>query len=247
MFGRRVLPRYRTDDVRRSIRELCTPMNDEPRSASGDDRPDIASTSTVSGILGGVLLTIPLHVAASLIVIVAFGVFGLEYAVFYFWLGIAVFEWLYLVPAARLANARRWPGIARGIFVAGCLTAAWSLVQYVMMMTGSMNEWTTGNTPPNTVYACHDSVVVAVDATSIAVRGLGAYAPRDGATVSDTFRIGAETTYDFRGPGSGLDSTLAGPRWLSPGRQVCIDYVFRNHEKEARLVAIRVEAAESVR
>jgi hypothetical protein len=200
---------------------------------------------TAAGILAGLALAGFLHLAVSLLVIMVGGAFGPDgwYAVFGFWIGLGLFQWIYLIPAARLSRSRRWTGITRGIWIAGGITLALNLLRMACVYAGPAIEVVTGDTPANVEYAGTDSRVVSADPARIVVReGLGDPAPP--AAAEETFAVDSSTSFDFRGPAWRQQSRPAGPDWLQPGRRVNISYVFKNRRKTAVLVTIWVERPE---
>jgi hypothetical protein len=93
-------------------------------------------------------------------------------------------------------------------------------------------EKITGNSPRNTVTSESGDVVSTAPA-QVSVRLVG------GSTKS--FRLGSETKFDFRGPGSPLVKGSPGPDWLTAGQRVGVEYVTRHREAQAQLVTIWIE------
>ncbi len=94
-------------------------------------------------------------------------------------------------------------------------------------------EKITGYSPPNTVYSENGDVLTAAPG-QVSVRLTG------GDTKS--FRLGPETKFDFRGPGSPLvKGPAAGPAWLTAGQRVGLEYVIRHREAQAQYVTIWIE------
>ncbi len=58
---------------------------------------------------------------------------------------------------------------------------------------------------------------------------------------TESFRLGPETTFDFRGPGSHIVTGTAGPAWLTAGQRVGVEYVYRGREAQAERVKIWIE------
>jgi hypothetical protein len=187
-----------------------------------------------------------LHLAASLVVIVIGGAVTSDgwYVVFPFWLALGLLQWIYLYPATLLARWRGWPGVTRGIWIAGGVTIALNVMQWALVLMGPLQELFTGDSPARVEYSGNPSRVVSTDAGHIVVReGLG---PTTGSRASDpeTFVVTAETKFDFRGPAWREQTRPAGMDWLTAGRRLSIDYVVRRRQKQASLVLIWVEKKE---
>jgi hypothetical protein len=198
------------------------------------------------GILSGLVLAGVLHLAASLAVIVIGGAVTRDgfYAVFPFWLALGLLQWIYLYPAARLARWRGWPGVTRGIWIAGGVTIALNVMQWALALTGPVQELLTGNSAARVEYSGNASRVVSTDAGHIVVReGIGD-APGSVAGDPETFVVTSETKFDFRGPAWREQTRPAGMDWLTGGRRLSVDYVVRRRQKQATLVLIWVEKKE---
>jgi hypothetical protein len=94
-----------------------------------------------------------------------------------------------------------------------------------------LTEKITGNTPRNTVYS-EDGDVVSAAPGRVSVRLAGK---------TESFRLGPETKFDFRGPGSPLATGTAGPAWLKAGQRVGLEYVYRGGEAQAERVNIWID------
>lgn len=196
------------------------------------------------GILAGCALAGLLHLLVSLAVIVIGGAIAREgsWVVFGFWLFLGLFQWIYLYPAIRFSRSRGWPGVVRGIWIAGGVTLALNLLQVGVQLIPVALEKLTGNSPAHTQYSGSPSRVVSAQADHIVVRpGLE---EATGAAQTETYVVAADTKFDFRGPAWRQQQRPAGIPWLTPGRQVSIDYVLRDRRKQATLVTIWVETPE---
>ncbi len=138
--------------------------------------------------------------------------------------------------ARLLGTARGWP-VSKTFWVAGTVIAAgfcgFVALQLTFAVLPAAIEQITGNTLPNTVYSGQDGKVVAAEAGRLDVQEDGR-----GPVL---YRLTPETQFDLRGPGRGKATSPAGPSWLTPGQRVSIDYVYRQRERQAKLVCIWVE------
>jgi hypothetical protein len=165
-----------------------------------------------------------------------------SYAVFGFWIFLGLLQWVYLYPAILFSRSRGWPGVVLGIWIAGGVTLALNLLQMGAALVPTTLEKLSGNTPAHTQYSGTASRVISAQADRVVIRpGLGDAA---GAADSETYVVAADTRFDFRGPAWRRQSRPAGIDWLKPGRQVSIDYVLRNRQKQATLITIWVETPE---
>jgi hypothetical protein len=76
------------------------------------------------GVLGGLALTVVLHVLVSILVAFA----GLAYwgrgggfGVLVFWATLGLTQWPYMAPAALFARRSGRPGVAKGLWIGGAL------------------------------------------------------------------------------------------------------------------------------
>jgi len=133
-------------------------------------------------------------------------------------------------------SARGWTP-SKTFWIAGIVIAAgfggFVALQLTFAVLPVAIEKITGNTLPNTVYSGQDGKVVKAEAGRLDVQE-DAHAPV-------LYRLTPETRFDLRGPGSGKAASPAGLSWLKPGQRVSIDYVYRQRERQARLVCIWVE------
>lgn len=113
--------------------------------------------------------------------------------------------------------------VACGLLVGGPVTL--SMIPFVI-------EKITGNSPRNTVYSENGDVVSSVPG-QVSVR-LAGERPK-------SFRLGLETKFDFRGPGSPLVKGSPGPDWLIAGQRVGLEYITRGGEAQAQLVTIWID------
>jgi hypothetical protein len=91
----------------------------------------------------------------------------------------------------------------------------------------------TGNSPPNSVTSEDGDVVSA---------GAGEFSVHLASGSTKSFRLGPETRFDFRGPGSALvKGPPAGPSWLKAGQRVGLEYVTRGYVDRAESVNIWLE------
>ena len=93
-------------------------------------------------------------------------------------------------------------------------------------------EAITGNSVDNVLYS-GDGDVVAFTPGKIDVR--------ISAEKTESFAIGPETTFDFRGPGSAMVTGVAGPEWLKPGQRIGLSYVYRDRVAQASVVNIWID------
>jgi hypothetical protein len=105
-------------------------------------------------------------------------------------------------------------------------------VPVTLQMIPVVIEKMTGNTPGNTVLSGDGEVQSAVP---------GRVTIRLGGGRTESFRLGPETKFDFRGPGSPLATGPAGPAWLEAGQRVGIEYAYRGGEAQAQRVNIWIE------
>ena len=96
----------------------------------------------------------------------------------------------------------------------------------------ALYEATTGNTVSNFLYT-GDGDVVAFTPGKIDVRM--------SAEKTESFEIGPETTFDFRGPGSATVTGTAGTDWLKPGQRIGLSYVYRDRVAKASAVTIWID------
>ena len=164
------------------------------------------------------------------------------YAVFGFWLFLGILQWIYLYPAIRFSRSRGWPGVVLGIWIAGGATLVLNLLQLGAAFIPVALEKLSGDTPAHTQYSGSASRVVSALPDRIVIRP-GLDDPTGAGDAEDYF-VAADTKFDFRGPAWRQQSRPAGIDWLKPGRQVSIDYVMRNRQRQATLVTIWVEAPE---
>jgi hypothetical protein len=201
----------------------------------------------VPGVLSGCALTGVLHLAVSLVIIVIGGAVAREgfYVVFIFWIFLGLLQWIYLYPAIRFSRSRGWPGVVLGMWIGGGMTLTLGLLQLTAGLLPVAIEKITGNTPANTTYSGTDSRVVTTDATHVVVReGLGT-PTSPSASGTETYVLEPETKIGFLGPAWQMQDRPADLSWLTPGRQVSIDYVFKRHERVALRVTIWVEKKEA--
>jgi hypothetical protein len=91
----------------------------------------------------------------------------------------------------------------------------------------------TGNSPPNSVTSEDGDVVSA---------GPGEFSVHLASGSTKSLRLGPETKFDFRGPGSALvKGPPAGPSWLKAGQRVGLEYVTRGYVDRAERVNIWIE------
>jgi hypothetical protein len=91
----------------------------------------------------------------------------------------------------------------------------------------------TGNSPANSVTSEDGDVVSA---------GPGEFSVRLASGSTKSFRLGPETRFDFRGPGSALlKGPPAGPSWLKAGQRVGLEWVTRGYVDRAERVNIWIE------
>jgi hypothetical protein len=91
----------------------------------------------------------------------------------------------------------------------------------------------TGNSPPNSVTSEDGDVVSA---------GPGEFSVHLASGSTKSFRLGPETKFDFRGPGSTLvKGPPAGPSWLKAGQRVGLEYVTRGYVDRAERVNFWIE------
>lgn len=220
------------------------PSTDPPLAPPSPSAPARASAP---GVLSGCALTGVLHLAVSILIIVIGGAVAREgfYVVFIFWIFLGLFQWIYLYPAIRFSRSRGWPGIVLGMWIGGGLTLTIGLVQLGFGLLPVAVERITGNTPANTLYSGTDSRVISADSNHIVVReGLGT--PTSPLAVgTETYVVEPETRIGFLGPAWQMQDRPADLSWLTPGRQVSVDYVFKGHERVARRVTIWVEKKET--
>lgn len=142
-----------------------------------------------------------------------------------------------LVLAGVVRLESRWRGRPResqprvGTMVLAGALALGILVPLTLGLIPVLTEKITGNTPANTEYSA-DGNVVSAAADTVTVR-VSARAP-------EAFHFGADTRFDFRGPGSALvrQRERAGPEWLKEGQRVGLDYVYRGGIAQASAVNI---------
>lgn len=201
---------------------------------------------TAAGTAAGCFLVGLMHLTASLLVIFVGGLLAREgsFAVFFFWLGLGLFQWIYLLPASRLARARGFSGLNFGIRVGALLTLGLNGLIVLMNIAGPLQEKITGNTPANTLYSGRDSVVVSMDPAQVVVREGGEGDGGPAGAETEAFALEPATRFGFLGPGFSHQKRPPGPDWLTPGRRVSIDYVLKNRKKTALYVKIWVDAAE---
>jgi len=202
---------------------------------------------SVPGVLSGCALTGILHLAVSMLIIVIGGAVAPEgyYAVFVFWIFLGLLQWPYLYPAIRFSRSRGWPGVVLGMWIGGGLTLILGLLQFGTMLVPVAIEKITGNSPPRTETAGNASRVVSKDANHIVIHeGLGPIEGLD-AKSTETYVVDPETKIEFRGPAWRDQAGEADMSWLTPGRQVSVNYVSRNHERIALFVDIWVETKET--
>jgi hypothetical protein len=188
-----------------------------------------------------------LHLAVSLVIIAIGGAVAPEGydAVFVFWIFLGLLQWPYLYPAIRFSRSRGWPGVVLGMWIGGGMTLMLGLLQLGTMLVPVAIEKITGNSPPRTEISGNDSRVVSRDGNRFVIHeGLGPVERVD-ANSTETYVVGPETEIDFRGPAWRDQAGEADRSWLTPGRQVNVRYVFRNHERIALFVNIWVETRET--
>jgi uncharacterized membrane protein YhaH (DUF805 family) len=93
-------------------------------------------------------------------------------------------------------------------------------------------EGITGNTIDNFLYS-EDGEVTAFTPGKIDVRM--------STGKSESFAIGPDTKFDFRGPGSAIVTGTAGPDWLKPGQRIELQYVYRDRVAQASAVNIWID------
>jgi hypothetical protein len=106
------------------------------------------------------------------------------------------------------------------------------VVPLALEMIPMVTQKITGNSPRNWVYS-GDGDVVSADPEHVVVK-LSGKAP-------ESFRLGPDTKFDFRGPGSPLVKIPAGPTWLNPGQRVGLEYVYRRGEAQAERVNVWID------
>jgi hypothetical protein len=76
-------------------------------------------------IVGGLFATGALHVVASILVVVIGSAATQRgdgaYLIFFFWAGIGLAQWVYLLPAWLLARALGWRAFGKGLLIAGAV------------------------------------------------------------------------------------------------------------------------------
>jgi hypothetical protein len=123
------------------------------------------------------------------------------------------------------------PRIAAVVVTAACAI----FVGRPMLRTSPLAvESRTGNTPENMSHVA-DGEVLSATAEQMSVRF--------GSVVTETVRIGPDTKFSFLGPAWQMQTIPAGPDWLKPGQRIGVQYIYRNHERWAQHVTIRVETA----
>jgi hypothetical protein len=138
---------------------------------------------------------------------------------------------------ARLTGTARGWTASKTFWIAGAVIAAgfggFVALQLTFAVLPVAIEQITGNTLPNTVYSGQEGKVVTAAPGRLDVQEDGR-----GPVL---YRLTPETQFDLRGPGRGKAASPAGPSWLQPGQRVSIDYVYRQRERQAKLVCIWVE------
>lgn len=138
---------------------------------------------------------------------------------------------LRVTGAARGWNVSKTSWIAAAVIATGF--GGFVALQFAFAVLPAAIEKATGNTLPNTVYSGQDGTVISAETGRVEVREQG--------PSSLVYRLVPETKFDFRGPGWGHTDRPADASWLKPGQRVSIEYVYRQHEREAQLVSIWVE------
>jgi len=139
-----------------------------------------------------------------------------------------------LVRLAGRASGRTFESAPRIAAIAGAvacvaLVAVPVGLSVIPVLVGKI----TGNSPANSVTSEDGDVVSA---------GPGEFRVHLASGSTKSFRLGPETKFDFRGPGSALvKGPPAGPSWLKAGQRVGLEYVTRGYVDRAESVNIWIE------
>jgi hypothetical protein len=177
---------------------------------------------------------------ASLAVMVLGQAFSREGAmlVFVFWVLLGIAQWVYVLPAALLARAMGWRGMARGLWLGGALGVLLSAGCWALNVAGPLRERIVGNTPPGTVYAGNDALVVEADAGHVTVRF-----PQG---QLESYALTPETGFGYLGPAYRQQAAPAGPARLRPGARVSVSWVLRGGRKHAARVTLWADTPDPV-
>lgn len=193
------------------------------------------------GVIGGLLLTLGLHVAAIVLVLIAQAIVsqahpgpeaGLATFVLFF-VGLPLWQWLYVAPAALIARRAGFAALAKGLWIGGGLGVLLAGLWFGgMLATGAIASLMPARPAPTP------------DTRSVDVRGVVESLEGDVLAVrtdagSTTLRVGSSTDYVMLKANGGADHVTRDS--VTPGVRVSIDG-WREPGREASAQIVRIVA-----
>jgi hypothetical protein len=200
--------------------------------------------SQLAGVLGGLALTLGLHVAAGIAVLIAAGIAGAlqprsETAlaiVIIFLAGLGLWQWLYVAPVAWIARRAGFAGLAKGLWIGGALGTLLAALWYGGMILMGVASRLAPPRPAATAdsRSLHvQGLVESLDDTTLVVR------TADGVS---TLRVGPSTDYILLKAPAGHERVTAAS--LRAGARVSVDAWRSGAEASASIVRIVEEGRE---
>lgn len=204
-------------------------MSTEP--AVSHAQPHATVLRQVFAFALGLCIAAALHLAASVLILLALQISGGEaISVFVFWGFIGLTQWPYLLPATLVCRRLGFRTVTRGLWAAGAAGVLLTTALLAADAAPALYERLGGETPANQVHSVSEATVSAVSGGTLSV--LFSNGETQAMSWDSTTRFG------YLGPGWKMQAQPAGPAVLRPGSRVGVDWVLRQHRP--RLVSVHI-------